>query len=153
MTDKYGRARCDQCSAPESPNYTKIPTNLFSHSCANSQEQSRAQARLCSGTSGKNWSVSGSLMLKSALAHKLHHTFTGVFQVVEHLVEALGTAVVRIRHRRFFVFVREAHEEHQLVLVDFGAHLLKGGQIFPVHGQNQIKLTEVICLNLARNNM
>src|SRR3546814_3711932 len=43
----------------------------------------------------------------------------------------------------------KAHQQHQFVLVRFGALLLQCGKIVPVHGQDEIEITEVVGRSLA----
>src|SRR5690606_40553625 len=84
-----------------------------------------------------NGKESGGLVLQRALAHQFENTLTGILDVVQDLVEAFGAAVIGIGHRGFLEFVREAHQQHELVLVDLGALLLQRGKVFPVHGDRK----------------
>lgn len=69
---------------------------------------------------------------------------------IENLLEALGAAVVRVRHfihgRTLGVFEEQLHFRH----ATDGLQLLQRRQILAVHGQQQIKVVEILRRHLAR---
>ena len=78
---------------------------------------------------------------------------TSILHQIQHQVEPSGTTVLRIRHHSAFQFQAELRESFDLALLLRRAALLRQSQsqsqIVPVHGQDQIKLGEVACLDLA----
>ena len=53
---------------------------------------------------------------------------TGVFQIVEHLAETLGAAIIG-SGTGFLELVGKPYQQHQLVLIGLGALLLQGSQV------------------------
>ena len=73
----------------------------------------------------------------------IHVAVAGVRAILDHEVEALVDAVVGIGHHRRVVVVGVAHQKLNLVMVAGGRALLQFGEVFPVHGEDQVEFFEI----------
>lgn len=74
----------------------------------------------------------------------------GVFHQVQHLLETVGLAEVRVGHHRAVMAQAELGEAPQLALVLGRAGGLDQRQVVPVHGQDQVMAGKVGVLDLSR---
>ena len=90
------------------------------------------------------------LQLLRLLFERLQKAAASVRTVLDHEVEALVDSVVGIGHHRRVVVVGVAHQKLNLVMVGGWRTLLKLREVFPVHGEDQVELFEVLRTDLAR---
>ena len=83
-----------------------------------------------------------------ALADVVEKTLTGILHQVEHLFEAVMSAVVGVRHDRGIMTSAEFCQAPQLLAMFFRAALLGQRKIVPVHCQQQIMAREIVAHDL-----
>ena len=75
---------------------------------------------------------------------------TGVFYQVQHLIESLGTAMIRIGHHRRIMRQTKLRQPSQLRLLLGWTVFLHQRQVVPIHHQNQVVVRVVAIRDLSR---
>ena len=83
------------------------------------------------------------------LADMVQQSVTGVFDQIEHLIEAILAAVIRIRHHRSVMLAAKFSQSTDFVTHRGRTSMLGQCQIIPVHRQQQIMADKIVLPYLA----
>jgi hypothetical protein len=78
-----------------------------------------------------------------SLAQVLDEPARSSLDQIQHILEPVGAAIIRVRHFADPGLGRELQEEPQAVTGVRGRAALEGAQILPIHGENEIEMLEI----------
>lgn len=82
-----------------------------------------------------------------------HQSIAGILNQIQHMVEALGATIIRIRNYRTVKRLAKLGKPSNLWQMDLRAQVLYQRQVLQIHYQNQIKSSKVFISHLPRSEV